>query len=107
MEQESNPEQPVAMKMLPPSQLTSQMSSITTRSDFTEGPEVEDTQAGMKRGQRECPIPKPGGLVGEILGFRRDKAIEMGSKDEVSSARTIDAVNKIERIANGNGERPP
>lgn len=24
------------------------------------------------RPKRECPVPKPGGLVGEIMGFRKD-----------------------------------
>lgn len=24
-----------------------------------------------KDGKRECPVPKPGGIVGELLGFRK------------------------------------
>lgn len=31
--------------------------------------EVEGTE--MKSSGRECPIPKPGGMVGEMLGFKR------------------------------------
>jgi len=27
-------------------------------------------QVREKRSRRECPVPKPGGLVGEILGFK-------------------------------------
>jgi cytochrome c oxidase assembly factor 2 len=37
------------------------------------GDEVEDgdgSQSGARMLKRECPIPKPGGLVGEILGFK-------------------------------------
>ncbi|KAH9220155.1 hypothetical protein DL95DRAFT_329890 [Leptodontidium sp. 2 PMI_412] len=29
--------------------------------------DIEDV--GMRTQKRECPVPKPGGLVGEILGF--------------------------------------
>jgi cytochrome c oxidase assembly factor 2 len=32
-----------------------------------------DIQGTMRQGaKRECPVPKPGGLVGEILGFRSE-----------------------------------
>ena len=34
---------------------------------------------GEKRSKRECPVPKPGGIVGEILGFRASKD-EKGGK---------------------------
>jgi len=30
--------------------------------------------------QRECPVPKPGGLVGEILGFKPSSSDGKGSK---------------------------
>jgi cytochrome c oxidase assembly factor 2 len=30
--------------------------------------------------RRECPIPKPGGLLGEILGFSSSSSGEKGSK---------------------------
>jgi cytochrome c oxidase assembly factor 2 len=30
--------------------------------------------------KRECPIPKPGGIVGEILGFRPSNSDGKGSK---------------------------
>ena len=25
----------------------------------------------MARKARECPVPKPGGLIGEVLGFKK------------------------------------
>ena len=37
------------------------------------GDEVEDadeSQISARKLKRECPVPKPGGLVGEILGFK-------------------------------------
>lgn len=33
-----------------------------------------------KPSRGECPIPKPGGLVGEILGFKPSSSDEKGSK---------------------------
>lgn len=44
--------------------------------------EEEDTnptsrELGLKR---ECPIPKPGGIVGEVLGFKSSSSDGKGSK---------------------------
>lgn len=30
-------------------------------------------QVKERRSRRECPVPKPGGVVGEILGFRSER----------------------------------
>jgi cytochrome c oxidase assembly factor 2 len=30
----------------------------------------EDLDGGKRGMKRECPVPKPGGIVGEILGFK-------------------------------------
>lgn len=30
--------------------------------------------------KRECPVPKPGGLVGEILGFKHSSSNGNGAK---------------------------
>jgi len=46
-----------------------------------------------ERPERECPVPKPGGLVGRILGFR-----EQGAADEVSMVqRPIVKVESVRR----------
>jgi cytochrome c oxidase assembly factor 2 len=50
-------------------------SSIEESSD-EEGP--LDSIGRSKRG--ECPIPKPGGIVGEILGFRESSSGGKGAK---------------------------
>lgn len=31
-----------------------------------------DGEQGMRRTRRECPVPKPGGMLGEWLGFHKD-----------------------------------
>jgi cytochrome c oxidase assembly factor 2 len=33
-----------------------------------------------RRSKRECPVPKPGGLVGEILGFKGSSSDRKGSR---------------------------
>lgn len=33
-----------------------------------------------RRSKRECPVPKPGGLVGEILGFKGSSSDGKGSR---------------------------
>jgi cytochrome c oxidase assembly factor 2 len=40
--------------------------------------DVEGEEEG-KRTKRECPVPKPGGIVGEILGFKASSG-ESGGK---------------------------
>ncbi|KAG4437345.1 hypothetical protein IFR05_007151 [Cadophora sp. M221] len=40
--------------------------------------DVEDV--GLRTQKRECPVPKPGGLVGEILGFGGSSSDGKGSK---------------------------
>lgn len=32
--------------------------------------EMMGLQAGSELGKRECPVPKPGGVVGRLLGFQ-------------------------------------
>merc|ERR1711964_872422 len=40
--------------------------------------DIEDV--GLRRQKRECPVPKPIGLVGEILGFGGSSSDGKGSK---------------------------
>jgi cytochrome c oxidase assembly factor 2 len=42
-------------------------------------------QASGKRSRRECPIPKPTGMVGELLGFRNERSV---GGDETTSTRS-------------------
>lgn len=42
--------------------------------------EAEPASTGIARSRRECPVPKPGGLIGEILGFRQRQ--QDGRQDE-------------------------
>jgi cytochrome c oxidase assembly factor 2 len=34
--------------------------------------DMEEEAAGLERERRECPVPKPRGKIGELLGFGRD-----------------------------------
>ena len=41
---------------------------------------IGDTRDDNGRPKRECPVPKPGGLVGQIMGFEqkvKDKPVEV------------------------------
>ncbi|EKD18339.1 hypothetical protein MBM_03332 [Drepanopeziza brunnea f. sp. 'multigermtubi' MB_m1] len=46
----------------------------------TEESSDDAEDAGAKRGKRECPVPKPGGLVGAILGFGSSSSDEKRTK---------------------------
>jgi cytochrome c oxidase assembly factor 2 len=35
------------------------------------GTSSEDSLPSSARTKRECPVPKPGGVVGELLGFKK------------------------------------
>jgi len=37
------------------------------------GQEHDDETEELRRKGRECPVPKPAGMVGRILGFRREE----------------------------------
>ncbi|KAI0876244.1 hypothetical protein GGS24DRAFT_498981 [Hypoxylon argillaceum] len=47
------------------------------------------------RGKRECPVPKPSGVIGELIGFKKE---EHGSKRTSRSAPG----NAAENIQDGN-----
>lgn len=34
--------------------------------------QMKEEAAAMEAERRECPVPKPGGKIGELLGFGRD-----------------------------------
>jgi cytochrome c oxidase assembly factor 2 len=59
------------------------------------GDEVEG--AGVRGNKRECPLPKPGGIVGEMLGFKSSSTVasNTGSRGMESSS------------SEGKGSRPP
>lgn len=62
--------------------------------------EESGDETEMKKGTgRECPIPKPGGIVGSILGFKDTGA---------DNARTeVKVEGREERSSGGEGKRPP
>ena len=48
--------------------------------DGSEGEDVEGIEGGKRSMKRECPVPKPGGIVGEILGFKSSSGEGKGSR---------------------------
>lgn len=40
--------------------------------------QMEEEAERMAKVGRECPVPKPGGIIGEILGFRNSRNEEQG-----------------------------
>ncbi|KAI0553696.1 hypothetical protein F4679DRAFT_530190 [Xylaria curta] len=46
------------------------------------------------RGKRECPVPKPGGVIGEIIGFKKE--------ERSSSANESRMENTVEKISTNN-----
>jgi len=72
-----------------------------------DGLNVMEGNPGVRRSQRECPIPKPGGLVGEILGFRKvTVGEESSSSDETALSGTI-ASKARTMIVDNKGGTPP
>lgn len=46
------------------------------------GMTIEEEARILEMRTRECPVPKPGGLVGEFLGFKSNKSPESGDGRE-------------------------
>lgn len=38
---------------------------------FDKSIDEETTEENIRRKRRECPVPKPGGMLGELLGFHK------------------------------------
>lgn len=65
------------------------------------GDEVElaegEGEEGVRLSKRACPVPKPGGIVGEILGFKSSST----ETSNTGSSRTTSSSSE------GKGSRPP
>lgn len=46
------------------------------------GSSSEDDGFRVARAKRECPVPKPGGAVGELLGFKKTTESSSGPSPE-------------------------
>jgi cytochrome c oxidase assembly factor 2 len=40
---------------------------------FTDDEDIAGEQTRGNRARRECPVPKPSGIVGQILGFKKEQ----------------------------------
>jgi cytochrome c oxidase assembly factor 2 len=43
--------------------------------------EMEEEEEAMERERRECPVPKPRGKIGELLGFGTDRTAQRRDKE--------------------------
>ncbi|KAI1248727.1 hypothetical protein MGN70_009927 [Eutypa lata] len=50
-------------------------------------------------GERECPVPKPGGVIGELMGFSRDN----NNNDNNNNSDTKSASSNSSRTGGGSG----
>jgi cytochrome c oxidase assembly factor 2 len=58
---------------------TSQLKDSVVTEENGDDSETLDSRE-VRRSKRECPVPKPGGLVGEILGFKGSSSDGKGSR---------------------------
>ncbi|KAF4302871.1 hypothetical protein GTA08_BOTSDO09432 [Botryosphaeria dothidea] len=84
------PEEQMAMRQVAAGEEPSAASAPTV------GPvcSSEDIDSGLERAgkRRECPVPKPGGLVGQILGFEDQQRVRRTViVESVRSSRTARA----------------
>ncbi len=49
----------------------------------TEGVGEREEMAARRKKAHECPVPKPGGVIGEVLGFRKT-----GGDERIAGERT-------------------
>ena len=47
----------------------------------------EEEQIMMKKQSHECPVPKPGGLIGEVLGFGKGETHEKPPRPRIETAK--------------------
>ncbi|EFX02884.1 hypothetical protein CMQ_2813 [Grosmannia clavigera kw1407] len=52
---------------------------------------------GQRRAERECPIPKPGGVVGELLGFGRSEKQQENATAQPLQTREATNASSIPR----------
>ena len=56
---------------------------------FNQTAEDDNTFNAAERTKRECPVPKPGGMLGEWLGFHKND-------DETETGKKIDRLQTIQ-----------
>lgn len=42
----------------------------------------EEEEVIMRKAAHECPVPKPPGILGELLGFRRSEAAQSDTRQD-------------------------
>lgn len=62
-------------------------------------PTGRQRRGGRGPGERECPVPKPGGVIGELMGFSRDN----NNNDNNNNSDTKSASSSSSRTGGGGG----
>ncbi|GAW21592.1 hypothetical protein ANO14919_111150 [Xylariales sp. No.14919] len=58
-----------------------------------EGTETSTLTSTAPRGKRECPVPKPGGVIGQMIGFKKEEPNNTGISRTENTVEKISANN--------------
>ncbi|RWA04689.1 hypothetical protein EKO27_g10419 [Xylaria grammica] len=58
-----------------------------------EGTETSTLTSTAPRGKRECPVPKPGGVIGQMIGFKKEEPNNTGMSKTENTVEKISANN--------------
>lgn len=78
-----NPDNPYDNSSLPPSSSQPPLRPTTDEeySEMSTFLQLEAEAEKLSKNRRECPVPKPGGIIGELLGFKgRERGREDGQE---------------------------
>ncbi|KAI0401814.1 hypothetical protein F4802DRAFT_396939 [Xylaria palmicola] len=70
-------------------------SSSSSSGGGSDSGELSTEISTAPRGKRECPVPKPGGVIGGLIGFK--------NSDERGSVNISEVKNTTEKIPTSNG----
>ena len=45
----------------------------------------EEEKLAMRRKSHECPVPKPRGIIGQVLGFKKEETAEKASRPRIET----------------------
>ena len=56
--------------------------------EIASSPEVsEEEKITMRKKSHECPVPKPRGFIGEVLGFRKEETAEKLPRPRIETTK--------------------
>lgn len=45
----------------------------------------DEEKLAMRRKSRACPVPKPRGIIGEVLGFKKEETAEKAPRPRIET----------------------